>query len=75
MCRIAKAGRLLDWKTVRFFLKISKEIGKAWLKSLTRATRVLEYAKIRTVLQSKRVIKLISCVFKRNVSGFIASIY
>ena len=66
-----------------FFLKISKEIGKAWRKSLTRAkrarslrrrekrlspvslsvfslvldllfdcSRLLEYAKIRTVLQS-----------------------
>ena len=57
-----------------FFLKISKEIGKAWRKSLTRAyfwrlspvslsvfsfvpdllfdcSSVLEYAKIRTVLQ------------------------
>ena len=29
----------LDCKTVGFFLKISKEIGKAWLKSLTRALR------------------------------------
>ena len=29
----------LDCKTVRFFLKISKEIGKAWRKSLTRAKR------------------------------------
>ena len=55
-----------------FFLKISKEIGKAWLKSLTSAKRarltvfslipdllfdcscVLEYAKIRTVSQSRR---------------------
>ena len=60
-----------------FFLKISKEIGKAWRKSLTRAkravsllvslsvfslvpdllfdcSRVLEYAKIRTVLQSRK---------------------
>ena len=51
----------------RFFLKTSKEIGKAWRKSLTRAnhanlslvphllfdcSHVLEYAKIRTVLQS-----------------------
>ena len=51
----------------RFFLKTSKEIGKAWRKSLTRANRaslslvphllfdcshVLAYAKIRTVLQS-----------------------
>jgi len=45
-----------------FFLKISKEIGKAWRKSLTRTnrlvphllfdySRVLEYTKIRTVLQ------------------------
>ena len=73
----------IDCKTVGFFLKISKEIGKAWRKSLTRAklasltrpyfkrlspvslsvfslvpdllfdcSRVLEYAKIRTVLQS-----------------------
>ena len=29
----------LDCKTVGFFLKISKEIGKAWYKSLTRAKR------------------------------------
>ena len=60
----------------RFFLKIGKEIGKAWRKSPTRAigreclspvslsvfslvpdllfdySRVLEYEKIRTVLQS-----------------------
>ena len=64
----------LDCKTVAFFLKISKEIGKAWRKSLTRTkrasvtrlsvfslvpgllfdcSRLLEYAKIRTVLQSK----------------------
>ena len=73
----------IDCKTVGFFLKISKEIGKAWRKSLKRAklasltrpyfkrlspvslsvfslvpdllfdcSRVLEYAKIRTVLQS-----------------------
>ena len=69
----------LDCKTVGFFLKISKETGKAWRKSLTRAkrasltrpsvgsvspqsrclfsasfdcSRVLEYAKIRTVLRS-----------------------
>ena len=33
------ACRLLDCKTVGFFLKISKEIGKAWGKSLTRAKR------------------------------------
>ena len=70
----------LDCKIVGFFLKISKEIGKAWHKSLTRAkvasltrptvslsvfslildllsdcSRVLEYAKIRTVLQSRWV--------------------
>ena len=29
----------IDCKTVGFFLKISKEIGKAWRKSLTRAKR------------------------------------
>ena len=29
----------LDRKTVGFFLKISKEIGKAWGKGLTRAKR------------------------------------
>ena len=29
----------LDYKTVGFFLKISKEIGEAWRKSLTRAKR------------------------------------
>ena len=71
----------LDCKTVGFFLKISKEIGKAWRKesyaremreSLSLAlcfhprsrfvpdfpnllfgcSRVLEYTKIRTVLES-----------------------
>ena len=43
-----------------FFLKISKEIGNAWRKSLARAkrasldcSRILEYAKIRTVLRSR----------------------
>ena len=30
---------MLDCKTVGFFLKISKEIGKAWRKSLMRAKR------------------------------------
>ena len=29
----------IDCKTVGFLLKLSKEIGKAWLKSLTRASR------------------------------------
>ena len=29
----------VDCKTVGFFLKISKEIGKAWRKSLMRAKR------------------------------------
>ena len=29
----------VDCKTVGFFPKISKEIGKAWRKSLTRAKR------------------------------------
>ena len=69
---------LLDCKTVGSFLKISKEIGKAWRKSLTDAkhlspvslsvfrlvpdllfdcSRVLEYAKIRTVLQSSILLK------------------
>ena len=55
----------IDCKTVGFFLKISKEIGKAWRLSpvslsvfslipdlLFDCSRVLEYAKIRTVLQS-----------------------
>ena len=63
----------LDCKTVGFFLKISKEIGKAWRKPqasharraslslsvfslvpdlLFDCSRVLEYAKTRTVLQS-----------------------
>ena len=82
---ISQRGRLInrvvDCKTVGFFLKISKEIDKAWRKSLTRAkrasltrfspvslsvfslvpdllfdcSRVLEYAKMRTVLQPYRV--------------------
>ena len=32
-------GTILDGKTVGFFLKISKEIGNAWRKSLIRANR------------------------------------
>ena len=35
----AQTGFHIDCKTVGFFLKISKEIGKAWRKSLTRAKR------------------------------------
>ena len=34
-----EAWQGLDCKTVGFFLKISKEIGKAWRKSRTRAKR------------------------------------
>ena len=33
------SGVGLDCKTVGFFVKISKEIGKAWRKSLMRAKR------------------------------------
>ena len=68
----------VDCKTVGFFLKISKEIGEAWRKSLTRGeprepslvphllfdcsrARVLEYAKIRTVLQSSFTEALCNC--------------
>ena len=37
---ILTVGHAVDCKTiVFFFLKISKEIGKAWRKSLTRAKR------------------------------------
>ena len=67
----------VDCKTVGFFHKISKEIGEAWRKSLTRANRaslasfhtfcltararVLEYARIRTVLQSSFTEVLCNC--------------
>ena len=37
----------LDCKTVGFFLKISKEIGKAWRKSLTRAEPHTPYGRVR----------------------------
>ena len=38
--RVRSPERLdLDCKTVGFSLKISNEIGKAWIKSLTRAKR------------------------------------
>ena len=38
---ILTVGHAVDCKTIVFFffLKISKEIGKAWRKSLTRAKR------------------------------------
>ena len=34
--RSAKAKLIIDCETVVFFLKISKDIGKVWRKSLTR---------------------------------------
>ena len=37
---ILTVGHAVDCKTVDFFLKISKEIGKAWRKSLTRGKTV-----------------------------------
>ena len=39
-----KCFQHLDCQTVGFFLKISKEIGKAWRKSLTRAKRAASHA-------------------------------
>ena len=40
MCmHVCSRKHSLDCKTVGFFLKISKEIGKAWRTSLTRAMR------------------------------------
>ena len=44
-----KCWLILDCKTVGFFLKISKEIGKAWRKSLKRAKRL---ASLQTFLQT-----------------------
>ena len=38
----------VDCKTVGFFLKISKEIGKAWRKSLTRLARPFVWLLART---------------------------
>ena len=46
---------LLDCKTVLFFLKISKEIGKAWRKSLMRAS--LERFSIQRVRSDQGVQK------------------
>ena len=37
--KVLMTKQKIDWKTVGFFLKISKYIGKAWRKSLTRARR------------------------------------
>ena len=42
-----KCFQHLDCQTVGFFLKISKEIGKAWRKSLTRAKRAASHALIQ----------------------------
>ena len=45
---------LVDWKTDAFFLKISKENVFSLVPDLLfDCWRVLEYAKMRTVLQSK----------------------
>ena len=40
---------VLDCKTVGFFLKISKEIGKAWHRSLTRG--VLQSSLVHKVVE------------------------
>ena len=40
----ASVREKVDCKTVGFFLKISKEIGKVWRKSLTRAKRASSHA-------------------------------
>ena len=37
--KLATFETRIDCKTVGYFLNISKEIGKAWRKSLTRAKR------------------------------------
>ena len=70
---------IVDCKTVGFFLKISKEISKAWrvpdFPGLSfDCSRVLEYAKIRTVLQSNPIevliTKALTCTRKQNPDGF-----
>ena len=43
----------LDCKTVVFFLKISKEIGKAWRKSLKREARE-PHTPVRRVRREKK---------------------
>ena len=65
-----KTGAIVDCKTVVFFLKISKVIGKVWRKSLTRAKRATRTCSqphltvraylntqkcVRTVLQSRAI--------------------
>ena len=43
---------MLDCKTVRFFLKISKEIGKAWRKSLAHAKRASLIRRYRSLFSA-----------------------
>ena len=43
----------IDCKTVGFFLKISKEIGKAWRTSLTQSSDFTDLSSQRVAPQSK----------------------
>ena len=82
--------KIIDCKTVVFFLKISKEIGKAWRKSDAREPRepqprslfsasfhtfsltaraYLNTQKIRTVLQSKKIMSRLSLTLCSNISA------
>ena len=47
----------VDCKTVGFFLKISKEIGKAWRKSLKREARE-PHTPVRRVRRDKKNLAL-----------------
>ena len=45
-CQGWEGGREIDCKRVGFFFKISKEIGKAWRKSLTREKQTVFLASL-----------------------------
>ena len=71
---------ILDCKTVGFFLKISKEIGKAWRKSLAREARKPQTPIGRVRREKKRMIftvfqKLIDRTIKLFVSIYSTKKY
>ena len=65
-----KVSTTVDCKTVGFFLKISKEIGKAWRKSLKRETR--EPLALCFQPRSRPFVWLLACTWIRKNTDRIA---
>ena len=64
MHSILHTDNLVDCKTVGVFLKISKEIGKAWYKSLAHAKRASVYPQSRSLFSASfQTLCLTACAY------------